>query len=346
MIKKILLLAVFAIFSTGCSTHLGHLKPEQSSFHTDAPEGENLLSIQYIGVGGHIFRFRGSAIMTGASITNPHFLLLGPFMPISTDKELVDKYLPDVSDVESILIGHAHYDHLMDTPYIMQEKALNSHVYGSNTTAHIMAAAVDKSRIHGLNDRMATNEKVGEWIYNAEKTIRFMPIEGAHAPHFMGIKFMGGTYDEDLEELPWHSFGWKEGQTLSYLIDFLGEQGEVLHRVYYQDSASEEPKGLIPPLPAADQKRVDIAILCPASFNQIENYPESVMENTNARNYILGHWEDFFDNQEEEEQRFVRATDPDDFFARFHSARSEDSGWVLPAMYSTHYYAPHGKKLK
>lgn len=346
MLNKIFFVALLAIASVGCSTHLGQLKPSTTQFETAPESKEPLLSIQYIGVGGHIFRFRDRAIMTGASITNPHFMLLGPFMPISTDEELVDQYLPDVSDVESILIGHAHYDHLMDSPYIMQNKAKKSHIYGSNTTAHTMAAAIDKSRIHGLNDKMATADKPGEWIYNDNKSIRFMPIKGDHAPHFMGIKVMGGTYEEDLEELPWHAFGWKEGQTLAYLIDFLGTQGEILHRVYYQDAASEETKALIPTLAPADQKRVDIAILCPAAFTQVDNYPESIIANTQARNFILGHWEDFFSNQGAKEQRFVRATDSEEFIQRLDDSRAKDSEWLLPALYSTHYYAPHGKKLK
>jgi hypothetical protein len=35
-----------------------------------------------------------------------------------------------------------------------------------------------------------------------------MAIKSNHAPHFM----------EDMESLPWHAFGWKEGQTLAYVI--------------------------------------------------------------------------------------------------------------------------------
>jgi hypothetical protein len=303
------------------------------------------LSIQYLGVGGHLFRFRDSAIMTAPSITNPSFWLLGPYMPISTDTDLVDRYLPDVSDVESILVGHAHYDHLMDVPYVMQEKAPLSHAYGSATMAHSIAPAIEKQRLHALNDSMAILEKPGQWQYNSKRSIRFMAIKSTHAPHFMGINFMAGEYTEDLEELPWHAFGWKEGQTLSYLIDFLGSQEEILHRVYYQDAASQEPLGLIPELVAKDTKRVDIAIITPASFSQVDNYPESIMIDTQARHYILGHWEDFFANQEQDHQDFVRAIDSDEFFRRFKSGLNADSNWTMPMLYSTQYFAPHGKMI-
>jgi hypothetical protein len=304
------------------------------------------LSIQYLGVGGHLFKFGQQAIMTAPSITNPHFLALGAFMPISADTDMIDRYLPDVSDVETILVGHAHYDHLMDVPYVMQTKAPKAHTYGSKTMVHSIASSIDKSRLHSLNDSMAVLNQPGQWQYNKTRTIRFMAIKSTHAPHFMGINVMTGTYEEDLESLPWHSFGWLEGQTLAYLIDFLSNEEEILHRVFYQDAASQEPLGLLPELTGKDEKRVDIAIITPASFSQVDNYPESVMQDTQARHFILGHWEDFFDNQEEKEQRFVRAVSSDDFFQRFNGSLPKDSNWTIPLPFHTQYFAPHGQILE
>ena len=339
--------SALALTLIACSSSVKHLPVYQT------PDSEQIkeimppdgLSIQYLGVGGHLFRFGEDALMTAPSITNPHFLALGPFMPISADTDLIDQYLPDVSDVESILVGHAHYDHLMDVPYVMQEKAKNSHVYGSKTMVHSIAPAIDKSRLHAMNDSMAILDSPGEWHYNKAKTIRFMAIKSTHAPHFMGINIMTGSYDEDLEDLPWHAFGWKEGQTLAYLIDFLGAQEEILHRVFYQDSASQEPLGLIPNLIGKDRKQVDIAIITPASFNQVDNYPEGIMNDSKARHFILGHWEDFFGNQGDEETRFVRAISSDDFFDRFEAALPKSSNWTMPLLYTTQYFAPHGKIL-
>ena len=340
-ILSILLIALSACSSSTQNMKLYHSDDQALMQKTPA----NGLSIQYLGVGGHLFRFGSSAIMTAPSITNPSFWVLGPFMPISPDTDMIDNFLPDVSNVESILVGHAHYDHLMDVPYIMQNKAPKSHVFGSATMDHSIAPAIDKERRHSLNDSMAVLEKPGIWQYNDSRSIRFMAIKSTHAPHFMGINIMTGSYEEDLEELPWHAFGWKEGQTLSYLIDFLGPQEEILHRVYYQDAASQEPLGLLPNLIAKDKKQVDIAIITPASFHQVDNYPESIMQDTRARHYILGHWEDFFANQEQQTQDFVRAVDPDEFFRRFQLGLEKDTSWAMPMLYQTQYFAPHGKLL-
>jgi hypothetical protein len=340
-----LTLLLLSLILSACSSSIKHIPVYHSPdpIHIQKILPKNSLSIQYLGVGGQLFRFGQHAIMTAPSITNPHFLLLGPFMPISADTDMIDRYLPDVSNVESILVGHAHYDHLMDVPYVMQNKAKKAHIYGSKTMIHSIAPAIEKSRRHALNDSMAVLNTPGQWHYNQSRTIRFMAIKSHHAPHFMGINFMTGTYEEDLESLPWHAFGWKEGQTLAYVIDFLGSQEEILHRVYYQDSASQQPLGLLPEFAAKDQKRVDIAIITPASFSQVDNYPESIMNNTQARHFILGHWEDFFDNQEQDTQRFVRSVSSDDFFKRFKNALPNSSNWTMPLLYNTQYFAPHGK---
>ena len=346
-LAQYLILMILPLMLSACSSSIKHIpvyhSPDLEDIQKILPV--NSLSVQYLGVGGQLFRFGQHAIMTAPSITNPHFLLLGPFMPISADTDLIDRHLPDVSNVESILVGHAHYDHLMDVPYVMQTKAKKAHIYGSKTMVHSIASAVEKPRLHALNDSMAVLKTPGEWHYNQSKTIRFMAIKSNHAPHFMGINFMTGTYEEDLESLPWHAFGWREGQTLAYLIDFLGSQEEILHRVYYQDSASQQPLGLLPELAAKDQKRVDIAIITPASFSQVDNYPEGIMNNTKARHFILGHWEDFFDNQEQETQRFLRSVSSSDFFKRFKNALPKNSNWTMPLLYNTQYFAPHGKIL-
>ena len=162
-----LLLVTMSALIASCSSSTKNMKVYQEDNQTLAQQMQTTeLSIQYLGVGGHIFRFRDSAIMTAPSITNPSFWLLGPFMPISADTDLIDRYLPDVSDVESILVGHAHYDHLMDVPYVMQTKALSSHVYGSATMAHTIAPAIENNRLHPLNDSMAILDEPGLWHYN------------------------------------------------------------------------------------------------------------------------------------------------------------------------------------
>ena len=217
--------ATVAITLSGCSSQL--VLPLYTDIKYKEALSEDTLSIQYLGVGGHILSYKGTQIMTAPSLSNPHFLFAGPFFPMSPDEEEIDQYLPDVSNVEMLLVGHGHYDHMLDVPYVMQKHAKKAHIYGSDTIARIMKPAIDSSRIHGLNDVMADSEKPGEWVYGTSGKVRIMAIKSDHAPHIMGLKLIFGEIDEDLEELPWHGFGWKEGQTLAYVIDFLEEDKSV-----------------------------------------------------------------------------------------------------------------------
>jgi hypothetical protein len=109
-LAQYLILIILPLMLSACSSSIKYIPV----YHSPDPEDiqkilpVNSLSIQYLGVGGQLFRFGQHAIMTAPSITNPHFLLLGPFMPISADTDMIDRHLPDVSNVESILVGHAH----------------------------------------------------------------------------------------------------------------------------------------------------------------------------------------------------------------------------------------------
>lgn len=301
---------------------------------------EQVLEIQYLGVGGHRIQYGEDVLVTGPSFTNPHFLLAGPFIPLGSDHEKVDKYMPESSTAQIMLVGHAHYDHLMDVPYVMQKYTPKAHLYGSKTTINTVASELPAERMTALNDYMGTREQPGKWFYSDSGTMRIMAIKSSHAPHFMGIKLMQGKHKNPLKKLPWHAFKWKEGQTLAYIIDFLDDQQQPAYRLFYQDSASAEENGVVPDL--GDGKGFDIAIICPASFEQIKHYPESIMENTKAKHFILGHWEDFFGNNLDGQQKFVRNTNQVRFEQRLSDALPEGSHWTRPELFRTYTFTSEG----
>jgi hypothetical protein len=89
-------------------------------------------------------------------------------------------------------------------------------------------------------------------------------------------------------------FGWREGTTLAWLVDLLDDDYKTAYRIHYQDSASNPPYGFPPILP--DNKPVDLEIICGASTDQVELYPEALLNITKPRKLAIGHWEDFFGN--------------------------------------------------
>ena len=159
-----------------------------------------------------------------------------------------------------------------------------------------------------------------------------MAIQSEHAPHFFGIKLYAGKVSEKLDRLPKRAWGWKEGQTFAYLIDFLGEDGSIDFRIHYQDAASNPPWGFPPPLESRDPKRVDVAIVCVPGFDRARSYPEGIIRRIQPRFVILGHWEDFFRPRtgDPEDLRVVPLTDPNVFIARMKKVLPSDSHWTMP----------------
>lgn len=332
-------LILFTLLLSGCATSVKI--PEHSLQAKDSPfqpstSNEPKLSIQYLGVGGHRIQYGDAVVLTGPSFTNPSFFLTGPFMPLKSDHEKIDKFMPESSDAQIMLVGHAHYDHLLDVPHVMQKHAPNAHLYGSQTTVNSILSEVPAERMTAVNDQMGTPEQPGKWFYSKDNNVRIMALKSSHAPHFMGIKLMKGKHKEPLEKLPWHAFGWKEGQTMAYLIDFLDDNQQPVQRLFYQDSASAEQEGVVPAL--NDNKGIDVAIICPASFSQVDNYPESIVKNTQATHYILGHWEDFFGNPLDGKQKFVRNTNAKKFIQQLEQALPDGSQWTRPQLFSTYQF--------
>lgn len=235
-------------------------------------------------------------LLTAPFYSNPGFLKTLFRRPIYSDTNLVDRLLPDVSDAKTLLVGHAHYDHLLDVPYVANYRATNAVVYGNNTMSNILCAAVNSNRLYGL-DKLAgeftVNGPAGRWVTN--QNIRFMPLKSKHSPHIGRHAFFAGEVPEPLTSLPKTSWDWLEGQTLAYLIDFLGPKGEVNYRISYHDTAvNYPPLGGIPPLPDNDRRLPDVTILCLGSSGNVDNYPDFMLSNAPPSHVIIGHWENFF----------------------------------------------------
>ena len=299
-----------------------------------APAQTPRVNIKSLGVGGYLINWGDDQIMFAPSYTNPDPLSL--LLDTHVSEKTVDRLIPDVSDVDMILVGHAHYDHLLDVPYIMEKHAQKAKLYGSKTMKHLIASVVDPEKIHILNDLAATaadinetpivEEKIGTWSYNPSGKIRIMAINSNHAPNatlFKGaildadgdligeeIEFLfeisKGGLDQDLDSVPSSAFLWREGQSFAYIVDFLDDNNDIAFRLHYEDAASDPTQGFVPSTILAE-KEVDLAILTVANFNEIKEpaehqgnelfqYPQGIINNLNASHYILGHWENFFAN--------------------------------------------------
>ncbi len=295
----------------------------------DATRGEPL-EIRYLGVAGALLRRGSTAILAAPFFSNPRLLRV-MFGRIDPDAERIDAALAplasELADVRAVLVGHAHYDHLMDVPHVATRYTPEARILGSHTAVNILRGFdLQPHRLEALNPIAASHWRPGSWV--PLDGARVMAIRSEHAPHFLGRKAFGGAVDEALDRPPRRARGYPEGQPFTFLIDFLDPDGSVAARVFYQDTASNAPVGFPPTLPAEDAHPVDVAILCVASLSQVRGYPEGIVRATNPRLVVMAHWEDFF--VPPDVQRPVPATDVGAFVERLRRVLPADARAVLP----------------
>jgi hypothetical protein len=334
MFRGVLLTCLSATLA-GCAGSSAELTPVSSDHVTcEKPRPGPPLEIRYLGSGGHLIRRGPTAIMTAPFFSNPGLFRVGVGR-IAPDSARIDAAVEKIiaeggrlDDVQAILVGHAHYDHLMDVPRVWSEYAPRAKIFGSLTAKHILRGFdVPDGQIETLDSGAASRWAAGRWVTHGD--VRFMAIESEHAPHAFGIKLYGGEIREDLDRPPRRATGYREGQTFAFLIDFLDPDGSVAFRIHYQDSASNTPLGYPPTLHGDDQQSIDVAIVCAASFSQVQGYPEGILRAVDPRYVVMGHWEDFFISQEKP-PRPVPMTDVAEFVARTERALPEHAQWVLP----------------
>jgi L-ascorbate metabolism protein UlaG (beta-lactamase superfamily) len=297
-----LLLAATTV--AACASNPRHLHPFDGTREINCTSPtEDALEITYLGTAGMLLRRGGDAIMTAPFFSNPNMLRVG-FLPIGPDPERIEAGLADVdvADVKAILVGHAHYDHLMDALWVAEYKAPAAHLYGSDTMVALGCSKLPDARLHSLEPHAGDWWNAGCWEPVIPGRVRVMALRSEHAPHIANsITLFGGQVKPDTCRTPWTAWGWKEGQTLAYLIDFLdGKDADgndrIALRIHVQDSASTPPYGFPPPAVLAEHP-VDVSIPCVASFNQVDGYPEQLMRYLEPHHVVLTHWDNFFRRQ-------------------------------------------------
>jgi hypothetical protein len=203
----------------------------------------------YLGVAGFLISADSDVIMTAPSFSHPRLWAVAtPLWPIHVDSQAVDRELhrllgPDLDllpRVHSVLVGHAHYDHLMDVPLLARRYLPRARIYGSLTTKRtLMGDAFLRSHADRVDSLMpedsviATAWHVGHWIYSPSHRMRFMAIRSSHAPNWWFVTLAPCHEKEDRRSVPRTGWGWCRGEPLSYVIDLLDRGGRPVFRIFY-----------------------------------------------------------------------------------------------------------------
>jgi len=301
--------------ATGCATASRSRAPQEQVLHlrgqpvpatvlqpslADFEVPPNVAVLHYYGAGGWGIQWRGTYVLAAPYFSNHDLVaLLGsPLVKLAPKEAEVRAGLAGtpVGKTSVILIGHGHVDHSGDVPAL----------FGEGLIAGRPALLADRSttnQLAALSSRFGCVASIDfddpEQAASACPVpgVRITPLHHAHAPHLnlvgLDVAAYGGSVKAPRVDEPSRADDYKLGNVWAYLIDLLDERGAVVFRIHYVDAAGSPPHGLVPPGLLAERD-VDVHIACVPGFEQVEDYPEAMLERHHGRFVLLGHWEDFF----------------------------------------------------
>jgi L-ascorbate metabolism protein UlaG (beta-lactamase superfamily) len=182
---------------------------------------------------------------------------------------------PELARADAILIGHSHFDHLGDAPWLAQRSG--AQLVGSRTSALIAQA-------YGLPAERALQADPGTTLQ--EGPFRVRVIGSRHAKVLFGRVPLEGTFDA-VPEAPLHALSFPLGDARLYLVRHEPSGVQVL----LASSASVDEAALA--ALASDELRVDLALL--ASQGWDAGYVEGMVRTFRPRRIVPHHYESFFE---------------------------------------------------
>ena len=293
------------------------------------------LEITYYSVGCFLLRWRGLAVLTDPFWSHLSFRQVA-FGRTQSDPRQVDGYLEELADVVAVLVGHSHYDHVLDLPYVAPHLASDVQVFASRTLAHTLAPLELPLDIQVMNSHLATPDSPGRWFSTGGGRIRILPIASGHPNNYAFIHLFTDRLRADRTTPPTHSSHFQEGITLAFLVDLLEADGEtVVHRIYIETSSRGWPDGFFPS-ELLEDRGVDVALLAMDCANIEARGRDSIIDFIEPSTVLFCHWENFFRTKEEAPREIVKVDLP-----RLKKWFEDDprSDYVFP-YWDTRYFFP------
>ncbi len=203
---------VLVLVASGACRSSGGLDPrvyfESRAQAERQGSGSDTVRVTFLGTQGFLLEHGGQSICTAPLYSNPSLDHVLGNHRLVVDEGVIDDLLPGawVENTSAILVGHSHYDHLLDVPYFARTKAPGAVVYGSRTMTHLIASALtNRSRFRSVSTqvdyRMCPGLEVcegdnagqaGEWILvtgdaASGPAIRVRALCSEHSPQFVGV---------------------------------------------------------------------------------------------------------------------------------------------------------------
>jgi L-ascorbate metabolism protein UlaG (beta-lactamase superfamily) len=183
-----------AVVLVACRTNSG----------TVSPSGSGGPTLTYLGVAGWSLGASAGTLLVDPYVTRVKVEDEGQLLV--TDEAAIAAYTPARVDV--VLVGHSHYDHVLDVPAIARRTGAT--VVGTQSTANL-------ARAGGVAEDKIVVTQGGQTRSFGPFVVR--TVAGLHS--------LTGQADEPIAReiaLPMAARGYGEGGTLHYLVEFAGRR--------------------------------------------------------------------------------------------------------------------------
>ena len=262
------------------------------------------LEIQWTGVGA-FFMQRGEVAILTDPFWSHYPLLRAAFGHIPPDPERIDPWLPPLGNVHAVLVGHGHYDHVSDLPYVAPMLHEQAVVLASQTVAHTFAPVNLPRPITPVGTLVGNAERAGTWVDIADGRARVMALESGHPNQWLFFHLWKRRLDAPRRRAPKKAAHFQEGETYAFLVDFFEDAGSISHRVYIQTSSTGLPAGAVPP-GVLDEHPVDVALLPMDVANYMAEGRTTVQDQLQAPLVVFCHWENFFRSRDKSPREIVK----------------------------------------
>ncbi|WP_309384135.1 MBL fold metallo-hydrolase [Cerasicoccus frondis] len=227
------------------------------------------LKIRFLGTASFIIQNKKRSIVLDPFVSRPSFPRL--LFPLNCNAKFIADKFPQAND---ILIGHSHYDHLMDAPHLCSIRS-GSRIIGGRSTA-LIAEALGVSRDSII-------EVTGhETIECGCAQVR--PIPSKHAP-VIGNKIFFDGYVTKKPTPPLFIWDYKTGEVFDWHIKIDGKQ--IVH-IGSSDFIEEEIEKI-------ETTPIDVVCLCAANWrHRKEEYIRMVIDKLQPKYILPCHWDNIF----------------------------------------------------
>ena len=236
-----------------------HASPIQAS-----PE---CIELEYLGTAGFVVRHAKRTIVLDPYLSRP---ALWPTLtkPLIPNVSLISRIIPHADDV---LIGHAHYDHILDAPDLCLQTG--ARLIGSRASIMVGRAA-------GLPESQLVETAGHEDIASGEWRIRALP--SIHGKAVFGRIPLAGDITEPPAWPP-RFYQLKHGLVLNWLVDTGGLIPNGL-KIMHIDSADFLEHELI-------GQRADVVCLCAIGRKYRPNYVKDIVRLLKPKWIVPCHWD-------------------------------------------------------